>query len=249
MKKTIFISAFCFLLSAFVGAQYLSTADGLAQLTTVPSAGGPTNVVNGLVGWWKFDEGSGTTANDSSDSGFTGTINGGASYVSGRVGTYALALDGSSAYVSFGTHAGLQNQVFTYIAWVFVNNVNNPNAIYGAGSTLGEPCLRINNGTMTLTGEYIFDVGMSVGTVANSTWTQVSVTYDVSGNYAFYTNGIAAGSGNNLQTFIFVGNAQTGRINDTASPTWFFGGSIDDVRVYNRALSSDEVLNIYNFTK
>src|ERR1035437_6326332 len=232
MKKTIFISAFCFLLSAFVGAQYLSTADGLAQLTTVPSAGGPTNVVNGLVGWWKFDEGSGTTANDSSDSGFTGTINGGASYVSGRVGTYALALDGSSAYVSFGTHAGLQNQVFTYIAWVFVNNVNNPNAIYGAGSTLGEPCLRINNGTMTLTGEYIFDVGMSVGTVANSTWTQVSVTYavgtvpnstwtqvsvtyDVSGNYAFYTNGIAAGSGNNLQTFIFVGNAQTGRINDT----------------------------------
>ncbi len=37
MKKTLFISAFCFLLSAFVGAQYLSTADGLVQLTTVPS--------------------------------------------------------------------------------------------------------------------------------------------------------------------------------------------------------------------
>jgi len=40
----------------------------------------------GLVGWWKFDDGSGTTATDSSSNGNDGTLEGGAQWVAGQLG-------------------------------------------------------------------------------------------------------------------------------------------------------------------
>ncbi len=51
----------------------------------------------GLVGYWKFDEGSGTTATDSSGNGNTGTIYG-ATWVDGKSGK-ALSFDGNDDYV------------------------------------------------------------------------------------------------------------------------------------------------------
>src|SRR5208337_5675022 len=52
----------------------------------------------GLVGWWRFDEGSGTIAGDSSGNGNNGTIYG-ATWVTGKYGD-ALSFDGASNYVS-----------------------------------------------------------------------------------------------------------------------------------------------------
>jgi hypothetical protein len=55
----------------------------------------------GLVGWWKFDEGAGTRAADSSGHGFHGTLVGGPAWVDGVVGK-ALELDGIDDYVDLG---------------------------------------------------------------------------------------------------------------------------------------------------
>jgi hypothetical protein len=51
-----------------------------------------------LVGQWKFDEGSGTTAYDSSGNGHDGTLVGGATWADGRFGG-GIELDGTSGYV------------------------------------------------------------------------------------------------------------------------------------------------------
>jgi len=51
-----------------------------------------------LAGWWKFDEGSGTTANDSSGNENHGTFNGDPQWVNGKFGK-ALKFDGGSDYL------------------------------------------------------------------------------------------------------------------------------------------------------
>ena len=56
-------------------------------------------ILNGLVGWWKFDEGSGTVAYDSSGNDLDGTTNGNPPWVSGKIGG-ALSFNGSNQYVS-----------------------------------------------------------------------------------------------------------------------------------------------------
>src|SRR6516225_1972004 len=82
-------------------------------------------VPSDAIGYWKFDEGSGTTALDSSSNGHTAIIQG-ASYVSG-ISNYALSFNGSNAYVFASdalvggtTGAGLDVGVrdWTVAAWI-----------------------------------------------------------------------------------------------------------------------------------
>ena len=69
----------------------------------------------GLVGWWRFDEGTGTTAGDSSGNGNIGTISG-ASWVDGKFGK-ALSFDGTNDYVTVPYSSSL-NSPKTFITWI-----------------------------------------------------------------------------------------------------------------------------------
>jgi hypothetical protein len=72
----------------------------------------------GLVGWWRFDEGSGSVATDSSGNGNKGTING-ASWATGKYGD-ALSFDGASNYVSMSHNSVLSFGTgnFSAGAWI-----------------------------------------------------------------------------------------------------------------------------------
>src|SRR6185503_14416153 len=61
-----------------------------------PSGGGGTGLPSGLVSRWNFEEGSGSTANDSAGSN-TGTLVNSPSYVSGKVGSFALSFARASS--------------------------------------------------------------------------------------------------------------------------------------------------------
>ena len=69
-----------------------------------------------LVAWWKFDEGSGTTAVDSSGNGNDGTLEGGAQWVAGQL-EGAIQFNGSNARV-VAPHIPLDSQSFTITMWV-----------------------------------------------------------------------------------------------------------------------------------
>jgi len=83
---------------------------GLA-LTSAVEAADPS-----LVGWWKFDDGSGTTAMDSSGNGNDGTLNGGAQWTDGQIGG-AIQFNGSDSSVT-APHIPLNSQSFTITMWV-----------------------------------------------------------------------------------------------------------------------------------
>src|SRR5665213_2140916 len=75
------------------------------------------DITTGLVGWWKFDEGSGSTAIDSSGNGFNGTERTSPTYVVGKIGPYALSLNGTNQNVTTSyVQTGITQ--YTIAAWV-----------------------------------------------------------------------------------------------------------------------------------
>src|SRR5581483_3145121 len=109
-------------LSAGVAAA--ATFEGISAFTHAPSS--TAFAATGLVGYWKFDEGSGSTVRDSSGSGYTGTLQSGASWASGQIGSHALSVSGASnSYVEIAQTAVNTAASFSVAAWVKVNAVGN----------------------------------------------------------------------------------------------------------------------------
>ena len=249
---TFLISVFCFQLWAqnitnLVNGQTLTNGQ---QLTTVPSAG-YTNVVNGIVGWWKFDEGTGLVALDSSGNLNVGTINGGSSYVTGKVGPYALSFDGSSGYVGASAESILtDNLTFSgWVKWTGVNTTlpvpfyNGNSAGDGYGIIIQDGGCSVGNYIGILLGGKTCDVLNSTYILPSNQWVLVTIERNA-GTWYLYVNGNLVVTGGTTSP----SSATTKLTIGTASAD-YFPGSIDDVRIYNRALSADEILDLYNFTK
>ena len=83
-------------------------------------------------------------------------------------------------------------------------------------------------------------------------WHHIAFTISRTGNGIFYLDGVPKGNtststvgnlDNNLPLFIAASRDVGG-----APPNLYFGGLIDDVRIYNRALSATEITALYNST-
>ncbi len=94
------------------------TIQGQSAAFTVQAYSGST----GLVGWWKFDDGAGTTAVDSSASAANGTLVNGPAWTVGRIGG-ALSFNGTNSYVSVVNQAPYNiTAAITVAAWVKVTS-------------------------------------------------------------------------------------------------------------------------------
>jgi hypothetical protein len=221
---------------------------------------------NSLVGWWKLDEGSGTMANDSSGSGHTGTLSSPPpAWVSGRVGSHALSFDGANNIVDIGN--GLDNlDQRTVSAWVYVNSFqNNRTSILAEEPTSN--CgwwftLNGIGGNNRLEFHYCPNDGQDGiwdspdNSLTTGQWYFLAASFDrtnIPNNVpSIYINGVK-------QTITTV-QAITG---STVYPETFniaIGGNtedsteradaiIDDVRIYNRLLSDNEVQELYLSTQ
>jgi hypothetical protein len=204
------------------------------------TSGGGSSSGQGLVAAYSFDEGTGTTVADSSGNGNTGTLNGAAWVANGKFGG-ALRFDGSSARVTINDSASLHLTTgMTLEAWVNPSSVGgwrdviykgNDNYFLEASSSRGAPA-----GGGTLGGADIVVYGPSV--VPANTWTHLAVTYDGS-TLRLYLNGNQVSSGS--RTGALATSSNPLQIGGDSIFGQYFQGLIDDVRVYNRALSAAEV--------
>ncbi|MDE2041170.1 MAG: right-handed parallel beta-helix repeat-containing protein [Patescibacteria group bacterium] len=209
-----------------------------------------TAVINGLVGWWKFDDGSGTTAADSSGNGSTGTLSGTPlpAWTQGKSGG-ALSFDGLTDAVSIGDRSVLDfgTGSFSYGMWVYVTA---PAGIWdepwvkggGAASSAGYD-MELGSGSWTANiadGTNGRQVVFSNSPYLNQ-WVQLFAVVDRSaGTFKAYVDGLPVAS-TALASFGSVTSTESAMI----SGRYPFKGLIDDVRVYNRALSDSEVAAIY----
>ena len=205
----------------------------------------------GLVGWWRFDEGTGSFANDSSGNGNSGNVNN-ALWVNGKYGN-ALQFNGTAlSYLEVPDAPSLRGfSAFTILYWV-----NIPLGLESEADTwffkVGKAAdwrewnlgwqgwsdsftLSFNNETGT---SQRYDGPPNYYLTANQ-WYHVVGTYD--GTYLrIYINGVELGSGAN------VGSHTTQILNDPVRITSGAADSgksftIDEIRIYNRALSSAEI--------
>ena len=197
------------------------------------------------VGWWSFDEGKGEIANDKSPNKNKGTING-AGWTAGRVGS-GLKFDGINNYVEVSNHPGLQSpEAITIEAWIYptaphqqgyggiINNIN------GLG---GSRLLVKDNGKLLaqLHGESANVFGPSV---TNNAWNHVVYVYNGK-EEVWYLNGVKGDSSGYSQVM------QTGECaliigwGYVDPEHYHFKGIIDEVKIYNRALSEKEIVESY----
>ena len=210
-----------------------------------PPPPGPTET-RGLVAAYGFNEGAGTSVPDLSGSGNSGTATGTGWSPSGKYGK-ALSFDGTSSIVTIPDSNSLDlSSGMTIEAWV------NPTALgtdaWGWRTVVlkEQPAgmayaLYANNGSARPTGQVNIGGEQSAVGLAQlplNIWTHLAVTYD-GASLRLYVNGLQVGSKTQSGPLPVTNGSL--RIGGNAVWREYFTGLIDEVRVYNRALSRDEI--------
>ena len=220
----------------------------------------PTNL--GLVGYWSMNEGTGTVAGDGSGNGNQGVLTGGPTWVDGKRGK-ALNFDGVNDYVNAGSDASLDKiglGARTVTAWINARSLGEGN--FGRiidknqGGAVGwllylcnsDSCVngfRFNQ-TTTGTNNDIYDAR---NVLTFNKWIHVAFTYSgtVGTPAIFYIDGksVTVSTRTTGDGSLDDDSANVATIGGSTPTDRTFDGLIDEVRVYNRALSATEIQALY----
>ena len=206
---------------------------------------------NGLVGWWPFNG----NANDESGNGNNGTVNG-ATLTSDRLGTTntAYSFSGNNSFIEIPSFNWYSGNGFSFSLWVNLTSILNDQMFLKHGTAYGGS----GDGVyMNLFSSKVFitspkNAGEGAVTPSNpftiNNW--VMITYSVQNNQStsIYINGILVSSPAyngiitsllNPSTNIFLGK-------DVPSNSQQLLGKIDDIGIWNRALTQQEITALYN---
>lgn len=224
------------------------TSTSAAATVTITVTAAAATGTTGLVAAYGFNEGTGTAVTDSSGKGNAGTIANGTWASSGRFGK-ALSFNGSNSMVTVKDSASLDLTTgMTLEAWVYPQ---------GSLSDWRTILMKEQSGSdvyyiETVGGKIVGDAYVggskhniySDSTIALNKWTHLAATYD-GANLRIYVNGALATVAQSLTGTI---QTSTGALRIGGNSIWgeYFQGLIDEVRIYNRALSSAEIVTDMN---
>jgi hypothetical protein len=198
-----------------------------------------------------FDETSGTSAADGSSNGHDGTLVGGAAWTAGKTGN-AVALDGSTGFVSLPADLLSDVADFTLSAWVYWKGASGSQRIFDFGNGTGHYLMLTPFDGSKVT-RFAITNNLSVGeqsikgTAALPTGKWVHVAVTLSGTVGtLYVDGTAVGSNPSMQLTPFRISDTTqnwlGRSQYASDP--YFNGAIDDFRIYYSALTAAEIASL-----
>lgn len=212
---------------------------------------------SGLVARWHMDEGSGSTIDDSSSNSNDGTIKG-ATWVGADGGGWytradisfgtgdSLNFDGINDNIAISDNDSLDINQLTITGWITTSDdvTNNKFIVskWAESPNQKSYALYIGSGQVNFLTSNDGDLNgdtLSGGIIAINTMYHIAVTFD--GNTKkIYINGSESNSGTWANT-IYSGTSSVLIGNRNTSTTNFFKGIIDEVAIYNRALTADEV--------
>ncbi len=218
---------------------------------TLPNFSHP--LMRGILGQWIFNEGAGMYAYDSSGYNNNGLLTGmsdppiiTSGWNLGQAGrTRVLAFDGSDMVtITKTTVLTLETKPKTLSAWVMPNGATEDGwvistvsagstgyELYWSGSTDKIGCLRYG-----IWSDAIF--------TENNIWVHIVEVYDGT-NVSFYKNGVLAGTPVAMTEAAGTTNLAIGNRIGGGTAAGYFKGSIDDVRIWCRALTQEEVMMLY----
>ena len=211
---------------------------GFSQSHSVPSY----VTTNGLIGWWGFNG----NAQDNSGNGNHGTVNG-ATLTTDRFGNQngAYDFDGGNDLISLSNCPTSGSQSFSIFSWINTASSANRKSIisYGSNNLLGGLWLYVEVDSLLH-----FDLSWNFGPasnvqIENNTWHHVGVVNNA-GLIQLFVDGFASGAPQLMSPNILTGGSTIG--SSITSNGWFFNGKIDDIGIWNRALTQQEITNLYN---
>lgn len=224
---------------------------------------GPRIVNDGLVFYVDAADansypGSGTTWTDLSGNGNNGTLTNGPTFSSANRGS--IVFDGTNDYILINnsTSTNISNNV-TYAIWirpsVNITNTgqNNSDVSFFRKQTSGSGFILEVFGTTASNKQLSFFVNYPSGVTTTYTlnaniWYYIVGTYDGSVSY-LYVNGSQVATSTFTTTVTTSAAIHIGTFIPSSTPTRNFQGNISNCSIYNRALSTNEILQNYNATK
>ncbi len=204
------------------------------------------NADQNLIAQYKLDENTGTTAYDSSGNGNDGTIYG-ASWTTGKYGS-ALSFDGSNDYVSLPSDisdAISSTETLTLMAWVNIPSETSGDLILiQIGGDWDKWCLYIDvaddgKPSLSIAGSYSTRL-IATTDVRDDEWHLIIGTYDGTTAKIYVDQELE----NSASKTLYSQSSVSGRIGLTSSGSGDFIGVMDEVNIYNRALSEQEISNL-----
>ena len=219
--------------------------------TPTPTPTPTTPSEGSLVGYWNLNEGSGNIAYDRSGSGNDGTIHG-ATRVDNGCCEKALSFDGVDDYVETNP-ASFQSNDITVEAWIYPKSFSGYKCIIHKGDRIGA-----NNVLFAfdlISNKIRFDIssnGNNWDSIVGTTSLELNKWYHVVGVYrssdkfyAVYVNGTEDNSKTSTLSSLYHDSSKywIGARYDNRQfvSGRYFNGIIDEVRIYNRALSEEEI--------
>jgi prepilin-type N-terminal cleavage/methylation domain-containing protein len=180
---------------------------------------------------WKFDESSGTIAYDSSGNSKNATLINGATFSSGKYGN-AITLGGINDYLTVASMGSFNK--FTVTAWIKTSTGTLNNIVSGSGAAIYSS-IRSNklswfdgiswrDGTTTLTDGQWKHVAFIFANGAHYMYVNGNIEYNNNAGNGSYTSG------------------SIGYIGAVYTPDRYFNGQIDDMKVYNYALTKSQIM-------
>ncbi|MDO8647761.1 MAG: LamG-like jellyroll fold domain-containing protein [Candidatus Diapherotrites archaeon] len=197
---------------------------------------------------WKFDESSGSTAFDTKGA-YNGTLAGNASFVAGKFGN-AASFDGTNSYITVGTGKFGITTEFSMAYWIFLKGSTGTSQAIIARSAFTRPFvanlesnLRQRFGVRTSTTSYL----TATSAIPLSQWVHVALTFK-SGERIVYINGQPITTDAWIGSLNWVSDNEITVIGMNPGSPYSnpLNANLDDLRVYNTALSAAEVQELYS---
>ncbi len=206
--------------------------------TLMMSMGAGSTLLNGIVAGWKLD-------GNGNDSVSTRNLTGGATFPAGKIGNCANSNGGQVLSVGSSPVTG-SNVDFSFFCWIRTTATGNYWGIIGFGAESGNAAMFIslnpsNKLALSLYGSA--ELASSAADINDGQWHLVGM---VANNRRFqcYVDGVASGSGTGTQTYN-LGNSYT-TLFRVYSGGGILNGDLDEVYMWNRALTSGEITELYN---
>jgi hypothetical protein len=215
----------------------------------------------GPVLQWNLNEGAGTTTADSSGNANTGTLTASSMWTTSFAqsgGTSATFVRASSQTINSAASAVNTTQSLTVAAWVRMTSTAGTEGLVGqAGTTASAFFLKYNSANTAWSFAMpesdvvspVIDEAVGSGTAAVNTWTHLVGVYNATaGSMRLYINGTLNANAAHTVTWNATGKAFAGRLHWANVDQNYFDGQLDDIRIWNRALSDTDVSDLYNAT-
>ena len=237
----------------------LGIAIGMGFSVAIVAQNVPNYVpTNGLVGWWPFNG----NANDESGNNNNGTVNG-ATLTADRFdnANKAYSFDGVNDIINASANnlpTGSSSRALSF--WYLLNSINQTNdqkfmIRYGGGSPCSDWCSTIWPSTNFPT----LDINLNYVVYSNSiqlgNWYHYVVTYELLNGTNIlapkvYINGILQTNQNLINNTCSINRLNSSSLNiggsGSGNTNQFFDGKIDDIGIWNRALTQQEISDLYN---